>query len=116
MTVTRSEIGAGVTPDVVAPNDSAFRSSASERTGCTSTSTAASARADDVGVVDAPHGSAVVAEFRGAGAAAVKSASLAFVSAQPPEPRTAAVGVSGPLPAVAPGRYTATLAFTVIGR
>ena len=90
-TVTRSETGAGAAPAVVVPKLSVAFSSDSESAASTWTSTAAVcvALGPVGGVIE--HACAAEAEFRGAGAAAVKSAAFASRSEQPEPPRIAAV-------------------------
>src|SRR5262245_19785853 len=90
-TVTRSETGAGVSPDEALPKLMLGRSSAIERTGWMSMSTETFADTLSAGGGAPEHGAAAAAEFRGAGAAAAKSLEFASVSVQPPPVRMAAV-------------------------
>jgi hypothetical protein len=99
-TVTRSEIGVGALPEMTLPKLRLERSSEIESVGCTSTSTAA--LADRLGVDPAEQEVDGERALRGTGATAVKSEAFAFVSLQPPPPRTAAIVLpsagAGPTP------------------
>ena len=90
-TVTRSETGAGVSPEAALPKLMLGRSRAMERTGWMSMSTAAFSDTPRGGGEPPEQGSAGVAELRGAGADAEKSLEFVSVSVQPFAARIAAV-------------------------
>src|SRR4029450_887286 len=89
-TVTRSETAAGTSPATTVPKLIVGRSSAIERTGWRPPAPAASWETLALGDGEPEQVSAAVPAFRGAGATAVKSAELTFVSVQPSPARTAA--------------------------
>src|SRR5215468_552791 len=89
--VTRSDTAAGTSPATTVPKLIVGRSSVIERTAWMSTSTAALCERPPVGGGEPEQADAAVAEFRDAGATAVKSAELEPVSVQPLPARTAAV-------------------------
>ena len=104
-TLTRSGSGAGRSPDVNVPKLSEGRSSDTERTEATLRSTFTEPAGPGAGTP--AHECSGEAEFRGVGAAAVKSVALSAVSMQPSSARTAAEVLERPGAEPAPSRSVA---------
>src|SRR5207245_2949580 len=104
LTVTPSEIAAGVVPARTWPKLSAARSRLIESEPCTSASTCAVCEPPDGGGPPA-HAFAADGGLRGVGVAALKSAPLSFASVPPP-PRSARPRLPSATPAGAPTRTT----------
>ena len=101
-TVTASETEAGVPPETTLPKLTEGRSSAIERTGWISMSTAALWEMPELGGGGAVQPRAGLDEFRGVGAEAEKSVELSPLSVQPPSARKAAVVLFSAAAAPAP--------------